>query len=208
MRLDGDGEILVKGPDQFEGYWNKPDATRADQSSDGWLHTGDVGEWQDGTLRLIDRARDFLVTAGGKTISPSGIESIAARQPLYRRGDRVRSRPQISHRADRDRLRFGRRLGARQRRELHRLHILVQSEVVQGLIKAEIDKANTEFARVEQIKAFRILPKELDPEQDGEPVTPTRKVKRNLMYDRFKDLVEGMYDDTEERLLAAERAMR
>ena len=74
---------------------------------------------------------------------------------------------------------------------------------MQGLIKAEIDKANGEFARVEQIKAFRILPKELDPEQDGEPVTPTRKVKRNLMYDRFKDLVEGMYDDTEERLLAA-----
>ena len=74
---------------------------------------------------------------------------------------------------------------------------------MQRLIKAEIDKANAEFARVEQIKAFRILPKELDPEQDGEPVTPTRKVKRNLMYDRFKDLVEGMYDDTEERLLAA-----
>ena len=77
---------------------------------------------------------------------------------------------------------------------------------VETLIKTEIDKANGEFARVEQIKAFRILPKELDPEEEGEPVTPTRKVKRNLMYERFKTLVEAMYDDAEERLLAARRA--
>jgi long-chain acyl-CoA synthetase len=81
---------------------------------------------------------------------------------------------------------------------------LVQNDAVRGLIKAEIDRANGEFARVEQIKDFRILPKELDPEQDGEPVTPTRKVKRNLMYDRFKALVEDMYDESESRALAAE----
>ena len=72
------------------------------------------------------------------------------------------------------------------------------------LIKAEIDKANLQLARVEQIKVFRILPKMLDPEEEGEPVTPTRKVKRAQMYERFKLLVEGMYDDREERLLAEE----
>ena len=71
------------------------------------------------------------------------------------------------------------------------------------MIKSEIDKANGELARVEQIKAFRILPKVLDPEEEGEPVTPTRKVKRKLMYERFKPLVESMYDDREERLIAA-----
>ena len=81
VRLDDDGQILVKGPDQFEGYWNQPDATRQIVDSDQWLHTGDVGEWQDGNLRLIDRARDFLVTAGGKTISPSGIESTLRASP-------------------------------------------------------------------------------------------------------------------------------
>ena len=59
-------------------------------------------------------------------------------------------------------------------------------------------------SRVEQVKAFRILPKALDPEEDGEPVTPTRKVKRTLMYERFKDLIEAMYDDREQRLIAAE----
>jgi long-chain acyl-CoA synthetase len=75
---------------------------------------------------------------------------------------------------------------------------------VQQLIRNEIDKANAQLARVEQIKAFRVLPKMLDPEEEGEPVTPTRKVKRSLMYERFKPLVEAMYDDREERLLAEE----
>jgi long-chain acyl-CoA synthetase len=75
---------------------------------------------------------------------------------------------------------------------------------VTGLIEGEIAKANDGLARVEQIKLFRILPKALDPEEEGEPVTPTRKVKRKLMYERFRGLVDGMYDDAEERLIAAE----
>ena len=75
-----------------------------------------------------------------------------------------------------------------------------------ALIRREIDKANAELSRVEQIKAFRILPKALDPEEEGEPVTATRKVKRQLMYERFKALVEEMYDDKEEQLLAGSAA--
>jgi long-chain acyl-CoA synthetase len=83
---------------------------------------------------------------------------------------------------------------------------LARSPDVAGLIAAEIERANGELARAEQIKAFRILPKALDPEEDGEPVTPTRKVKRHLMYERFRTLVEDMYDDREERLIAANAA--
>jgi long-chain acyl-CoA synthetase len=74
------------------------------------------------------------------------------------------------------------------------------------LIRGEIDRVNLELSRVEQLKAFRILPKTLDPEEEGEPVTPTRKVKRALMYERFKTLVEAMYDDREEQLVAGEVA--
>jgi long-chain acyl-CoA synthetase len=203
VRLDDEGQILVKGPDQFEGYWNQPDATKQIVDADEWLHTGDVGEWQNGNLRLIDRARDFMVTAGGKTISPSTIES------------GLRASPYIS-----EAIVFGH--GRKYLTALIEIDFdsvadwarahdvnytgftsLVQNEAVTRLVKAEVDKANGEFARVEQIKSFRILPKELDPEQDGEPVTPTRKVKRNLMYDRFKTLIEEMYDDSEERMLAA-----
>jgi long-chain acyl-CoA synthetase len=78
---------------------------------------------------------------------------------------------------------------------------------VARLIGAEIERANSELSRAEQIKAFRILPKALDPEEEGEPITPTRKVKRDLMYQRFKALVEDMYDAREERLIAASTAL-
>jgi long-chain acyl-CoA synthetase len=74
---------------------------------------------------------------------------------------------------------------------------------VERLLQSEIDRANAALARVEQVKRFRILPKALDPEEEGEPVTPTRKVKRKLMYERFRPLVESMYDDADERLVAA-----
>jgi long-chain acyl-CoA synthetase len=79
---------------------------------------------------------------------------------------------------------------------------LATSADVMRLIGAEVERANGELARVEQIKDFRILPKALDPEEEGEPVTPTRKVKRHLMHERFKALVESMYDDHEQRLIA------
>jgi long-chain acyl-CoA synthetase len=79
---------------------------------------------------------------------------------------------------------------------------LAHNTEVQALLREEIDRGNKQLSRVEQIKQFRILPKALDPEEDGEPVTPTRKVKRKQMYERFKELVESMYDDREERLLA------
>ena len=79
---------------------------------------------------------------------------------------------------------------------------LATSPVVARLIGTEIERANRELARAEQIKDFRILPKALDPEEEGDPVTPTRKVKRHLMHERFRTLVESMYDDREQRLIA------
>ena len=80
MLADG-GEVLVRSPDLFEGYWRNDEATREIKGDDGWLRTGDIGEWRDGSLRLIDRARDFIVTAGGKTISPSFIENALRASP-------------------------------------------------------------------------------------------------------------------------------
>jgi long-chain acyl-CoA synthetase len=204
VRLDDDGQILVKGPDHFDGYWQKPDATSEVIDADDWMHTGDVGEWQNGNLRLIDRKRDFIVTAGGKTISPSMIENALRASPYI--GEAIvfgHARKYLTALIEID---FDSVADWARANDVSYTGFtsLVQNEAVRRLIKAEIDRANGEFARVEQIKDFRILPKELDPEQDGEPVTPTRKVKRNLMYDRFKPLVEEMYDESESRALAAE----
>jgi long-chain acyl-CoA synthetase len=81
LRLADDGEVHIRSTELFECYWRNDEATREVKGADGWLRTGDVGEWRDGVLRLVDRARDFLVTAGGKTISPSFIENALRASP-------------------------------------------------------------------------------------------------------------------------------
>jgi len=200
-KLAEDGEILVRSPDLFESYWNNAEATHAIKRDDGWLRTGDVGEWRDGALRLIDRARDFIVTSGGKTISPSSIENVVRTSPF------VAEAVVFGH--GRKYLTALIEIDADTVSDWARSHdvpytgftSLAGNPRVVGLIKAEIERANGELARVEQIKDFRILPKALDPEEESEPVTPTRKVKRHLMYDRFKPLVEAMYDDREQRAI-------
>lgn len=203
VRLADDGEILVRSESLFEGYWRNEAATAEIKGDDGWLRTGDVGEWKDGALRLIDRARDFIVTAGGKTISPSFIENALRASPyvaeavVFGHGRKYLTaiiEIEFDMVADWARANDVAYTG---------FTSLTAHRQIEKLIKSEIDKANAGLARVEQIKTFRILPKALDPEEDGEPVTPTRKVKRKLMYERFKTLVEAMYDDSEERLIAA-----
>lgn len=203
VRLAEDGEIQVNSPDLFDGYWNNEEATKGCFTEDGWLRTGDVGRWEDGSLRLIDRVRDFIVTSGGKTISPSYIENI------------LRASPYLS-----EVVVFGH--GRKYLTALIEIDFdmvadwarandvaysgftnLAENPKTRELIEEEIARGNAKLARVEQIKAFRILPKLLDPEEDGEPVTPTRKVKRNLMADKFGALIEDMYDDREERMVSA-----
>ena len=206
VKLADDGEILVRSPDLFEGYWNNPEASAAVLGDTGWMRTGDVGEWRDGALRLIDRARDFLVTMGGKTISPAFVENTLRASPylaevvVFGHGRKyLTALIEIDFETVAD--------WARSNDVAYTgFTSLTQHARVQGLIRREIDKANEELSRVEQVKAFRILPKALDPEEEGEPVTATRKVKRTLMYERFKALVEEMYDDKEEQLLAGSAA--
>jgi long-chain acyl-CoA synthetase len=203
VSLAQDGEILVRGPDLFDRYWRADEATRAVKRADGWLRTGDVGEWRNGNLRLIDRARDFIVTAGGKTISPSLIENALRASPYIAEaivfGDGKKYLTAILE-IDFDTVADWARANDV---AYTGFTSLTAHPRVTRLIRAELDKVNRELARVEQIKSFRILPKALDPEEEGEPITPTRKVKRKLMYERFKDLVEAMYDDREEQLIAA-----
>jgi long-chain acyl-CoA synthetase len=202
-KLASDGEVLVKSPDLFESYWNNPDATRAVKNEDGWLRTGDIGEWHAGALRLVDRARDFIVTSGGKTISPSFVENILRASPYIAEA--------IVFGHGRKYLAALIEIEADTVADWARSHdvaytgftSLAGNPEVAQLIGVEVERANGELSRPEQIKAFRILPKALDPEEEGEPITPTRKVKRHLMYERFKTLVEEMYDDREQRLIAA-----
>lgn len=193
----------MRGPDLFEGYWRNPQATREVLGEDGWLRTGDIGKWHDGNLRLVDRARDFIVTAGGKTISPSFIENALRACPYIAEAIVFgHGRKYLTAIVEIDFDTVADWARANDVAYTGFTSLTVHPRIV-GLMEDEIAKANETLARVEQIKQFRILPKALNPEEEGEPVTPTRKVKRKLMYERFRDLVEAMYDDSEERLIAA-----
>lgn len=203
VKLGADNEILVRGADLFDGYWNNPDATAEVIDAEGWLHTGDVGEWRDGNLRLVDRARDFMVTSGGKTLSPSYIENALRAIPYVAEAvvfGHARKYVTALIEIDFDTVSDWARTNGI---AYTGFTSLAEHPRVHGLLKEAIDRANAQLARVEQVKAFRVLPKALDPEEEGEPVTPTRKVKRKAMYERFDALVESMYDDAEERLIAA-----
>jgi long-chain acyl-CoA synthetase len=203
LRLGEGNEILVRGAHVFDGYWANAEATRAVLDAQGWLHTGDVGELRDGKLRLVDRARDFIVTSGGKTLSPSAIEGLLRASPYVAEAmviGHARKYLTALIEIDFDTVaEWARGQGI----AYTGFTSLAQHPAVQQLLAAEVARANAQLARVEQVKAFRVLPKALDPEEEGEPVTPTRKVKRALMLERFRELVESMYDDREERLVAA-----
>jgi long-chain acyl-CoA synthetase len=201
MRLGAEREIQIAGAHIFERYWNNDEATAAVKGSDGWLRTGDAGELEAGVLRLVDRTRDFIVTAGGKTLSPSVIENALRASPYVAEAIVIgHARKYVAALIEID---FDTVADWARARNITYTGFtgLATSAAVEKLIAGEVARANAELARVEQVKAFRVLPKALDPQTEGEPVTPTRKVKRSLMLERFRDLVESMYDDREERLL-------
>ena len=206
VALGDDGELRVRGPDLFAGYWRDPEATSA-AYRDGWLLTGDVAErTAGGALRLIDRRKDLVITAGGKNVSPSQIETGLRASPYV--SDAVvfgEGRKYLAALIEMDYETVAE--WARGRGLTHTGYAsLAGHPEVTRLLDGEIARANASLGRVEQVKAFRVLPRELDPEREGEPVTPTRKVKRRLMLERYRDLVESMFASDEERRITAEVA--
>lgn len=196
VTLGPDGEILVRGPGMFAGYWKNEEATQQ-TIQDGWFHTGDIAQqMENGHFRIIDRKKDIMVTSGGKNISPSEIEnllkgsSFISEAILFADG---RLFPSALIEIDFETVSDW----ARQHGIVYTgFTSLAQHPRVVELIAADIAKANEQLARVEQVKKFRIIPKELDPEEGD--TTPTRKVKRKHIYAMFQDLVEGMYRDGQE----------
>ncbi|MBI2325178.1 MAG: AMP-binding protein [Chloroflexi bacterium] len=195
VRLADDGEILLRGPLVFAGYFNDEASTRAALDADGWLHTGDVGRIDEhGHIHITDRKKDIMVTAGGKNIAPSLIENMLKSSPYIREaiviGDRrsyVTSLVGIERDAVGD-------WATRREIPFTTYRDLTERPEVVELIADEVRRVNRDLASVEQIKRFRLLPKELDHE-DGE-LTATQKVKRAILQDRFRDLVDSLYAST------------
>ena len=193
VRLDEEtGEIMVRHPAVFKGYWRNPEATATAVDAEGWLHTGDVGEWvEEHWLKITDRMKDIIITAGGKNVSPSEIENGLKASPYIKEaiviGDGRRyltaligiELDTVGEWAQR------RGLGYTTYRDL------AERAEVRTLVQGVVDDVNTRHNPVEQIKDFRMLPKELDHE-DGE-LTATQKVKRAAIDRAFGELVGSMY---------------
>ena len=186
-----DGEILVRGPTIFAGYYKDEEATRAVLPGDGWLYTGDVGELdEDGFLIVTDRKRDIIVTAGGKNVSPQNIEndlkgSRYVSQALVV-GDR---RPFLTALLTLDEEEIGK--WASERGLDGGPEELSRREDVRALAKEAVDRVNGDLAHFEQVRAWALLPRDFSPEE-GE-ITPTLKLKRRVCEEHFADEIEQLY---------------
>jgi long-chain acyl-CoA synthetase len=193
VRIDAaTGEIQVKGRNVFMGYLNQPEQTAEAFTADGWLRTGDVGTVsQDGFFRITDRMKDIIITAGGKNVTPSEFENelkfspyitdavvIGDRRPFLTAIVMIDQENVEKYAQDHD-------------VPFSNYASLTRSPEVQALIQGEIDRVNRKFARVEQVKKFFLLDTQLSAED--EELTPTMKLKRKLVQQKYAPQIEAMY---------------
>jgi len=192
LKIADDGEILIKGPNVFREYWRNPEATRESFTEDGWLRTGDLGSIdEDGFLSITGRKKDIIITAGGKNLAPANIENDLKQSrwisQAVMHGDR---RPYPVALITLDPEEIG--PWAREHDLPEDMSELVQRKEVRELIQDVLDAANAKYARVEQIKKFALLDHDLT--QEAGELTPTLKLKRNVVNDRYADVFEDLYD--------------
>jgi long-chain acyl-CoA synthetase len=191
VKIADDGEILVKGGNVFMGYYRNPEAT-AETIIDEWLLSGDVGELDDrGYLSITDRKKDLIITAGGKNIAPQNIENQLKFSPYINDaiviGDRLKFLSALIVLDEENVIQFA---------QDHKIPFttyesLTKAPEIIELINEEVESVNKTLAHVETVKKFTIVPKKLY-EEDGE-VTPTMKVKRKYINERYGDLIKAMY---------------
>jgi long-chain acyl-CoA synthetase len=195
LKLSFEGEILARGPHVFMGYFNQPERS-AETLRDGWLHTGDVGVLdEEGYLRVTDRMKDIIITAGGKNITPSEIENELKFSPYVTDAVVIgEGRPYLTCLVmiDHDNVE---KYAQDHDIPFTDFRSLCRAPEIKELIRQEIDKVNARFARVEQIKKFRLIEQKLTAED--EELTPTMKLKRKLVGEKYKSLIEEMYSEAQ-----------
>ncbi|MEW6262156.1 MAG: AMP-binding protein [Thermodesulfobacteriota bacterium] len=190
VRIAEDGEIICRGPGVFKGYFKDPELT-AQTVQEGWLYTGDVGALEDGWLKIMDRKKDILITAGGKNITPAFIENklkfstyiqdavVVGEGRKYLAALILIDEDNVTKYAQDHRIPFT------------TFADLTQNPEIKKLIEREVAKVNQTVSRVEAIKKFALLPRRFY-EEDGD-VTPTKKVKRRALEKRYADVIESLY---------------
>ncbi len=192
VKIAPDGEILFRGPNVFKGYWNKPEKTAETISSDGWLHTGDIGRIDnEGYLTITGRAKDIIITAGGKNITPAEIENRLKFSPYISDaviiGDKRKFLSALVM-IDQENVE---KFAQDKRVPFSDFRSLCAAPEVRQLIAGIVEDTNREFARVEQIKDFRLIDVLLTAEDDE--LTATMKLKRSFVETKHKKLIDEMY---------------
>lgn len=198
MRIAEDGELLMRGGNVMKGYYKDPELTAQTVDSEGWLHTGDVAEIDaDGFVKIVDRKKELIITAGGKNISPANLEALLKRHPLIGQaaavGDR---RPYVSALVVLDpevAPVWARKAGI----DFTSLAELAQHPAVRAEIEKAVVEANRHVSNVEGIKRFTILPVEWTAE--SEELTPTLKLKRRVIVEKYRQQIEEMYGREDRR---------
>ena len=195
LRLADDGEILIGGQGVFRGYYKNEAATHEAIDADGWLHTGDVGRWEQGAngqeLRVIDRKKDIMITAGGKNITPSEIENGLRFSPYIREAIVIADRRRFVSALLQINFESVSAWAEEHKHVFTNFKSLVDLPQVRELIQAEVDAVNAKMPQVQQVRKFHLLTKELD-HDDGE-VTATMKVRRSSITQKYGDVIEAIY---------------
>lgn len=192
IRIASDGEILIRGPHVFRGYHNDPEATREVLDAEGWLHTGDVGELDaEGFLRITDRKKDIIVTSGGKNIAPQNVENLLKNDRFISQafvyGDRRKYLTALLTLSPEEIVKWAGQNGIPERDPA----LLAANPAVEAMIRARVDGINRQLASFEQVKKFLLLGTDFS-QETGE-LTPTLKVKRKVILQKYGNLLESLY---------------
>jgi long-subunit acyl-CoA synthetase (AMP-forming) len=193
IKLAGDGEVLVRGRVVMDGYRNQPDKTKETIDDEGWLHTGDIGELdEDGYLKIVDRKKELIINAAGKNMSPANIEAkLKAAGPLIGQAIAIGDAKPYNVALvtlDPDAIPgLAKQVGVDEPTP----EKLVQDPRTIEAVQKEVESANQEMARVEQIKKFKLLPTEWEP--GGDELTPTMKLKRKPILEKYASEIEELY---------------
>jgi len=194
VKIAPDGEILVKGPNVMKGYYKKEDETREAFDAEGWFHTGDIGRLDaDGFLTITDRKKDLIVTAGGKNIAPQPIENMLKRSPYIANAVVIGGRRKfisalvVPELAELEKYARGAGIAYAAPKDL------LQNPAIQDFLLTEVDRSTPNLAPYEKVKRIALLDREFEIER--EELTPTLKVKRTKVEEKYKGLIDSMYKD-------------
>jgi long-chain acyl-CoA synthetase len=194
VKIADDGEILVRGDNVFAGYWKMERETKNTFTDDGYLMSGDIGKFdEDGFLLITDRKKDLIITSGGKNIAPQKIEGIFKFDPLFAQFIVVGERKKFLSALININLEQAERLASQQGIPFDKPEDLLSNAAFLKIVDAHVAEKNQKLARYETIKKYRIIRDEFS--QEGGELTPSLKMKRNVINSKYTDLIDTMYED-------------